>query len=347
MANPTQTPKQCKIRRYIVGKLFPMCGKEPMKLNELQIAKKFSINRLTIRKACRDLLEEHSLITLPGKRGLFINPDYIRIRGKRRFIGILGTIPQMNILENNNFRILSAFDSAMDRCEGDYQFLALKSTCPEEMAEEILSYDLTALLWISPGDDSLVEVFEKVLNGGLSAVLVSPPYHGLLPPSSNAILFDGVAAGKMRAQRVRQENCKRPGYIAVNRNSTYYSFREEFPFLEKEYFMEPGKLRFAELAAWIRKKEIDSLVMDGTIVTRFADLCGKVPCLKEIDLFIDHGLRTTLLEGIAPEIHLHYFTGYMKRSVMAGRKAAQMMSHLLSTGEVRFPNQIVNVDESE
>ena len=113
MANPSQTPKQNLVRRYIIGKLFPACGKEPMPLNELAIARKFGVNRLTVRKVCADLVQDHSLITIPGRRGLFINPDYVMMRGARRFIGVIGSVRKLPLIEKSNFQILSAFDSAI------------------------------------------------------------------------------------------------------------------------------------------------------------------------------------------------------------------------------------------
>jgi len=351
MANPSQTPKQNLVRRYIIGKLFPACGKEPMPLNELAIARKFGVNRLTVRKVCADLVQDHSLITIPGRRGLFINPDYVMMRGARRFIGVICSVRKLSLIEKSNFQILSAFDSAMDDCDGDYQFLSIASDDPQEMVDEICSNPLTGLLWLIPKAEDL-PVFEKVVESGLPAVAVAPSYYDeWKPPRSNAVLYDHKSTGRSRARTVIRSGVRSPAYLALRRGETFSAFCQEFrnsglPGCEDRFLpIEPSS--YPKIRSWIRTGKIDSLVMDGLVMISFRDFCQAVPELKRIPLFTDDSPRTHLISVIDPELQIRFFSYSLHFCEQAGKCAAEMMKQLIQKHGGRVENRMVSVSEDE
>ena len=349
--NPKLTPKQNLIRRYIFGKLFPACGKEPMPLNELAIARKFGVNRLTVRKVSTDLVQEHSLITLPGRRGLFINPDYVRMRGTNRFIGVIGSALQLPLIENVNFRILSAFDYAMDECDGDYHFLTFTSKTPDEIADEILACPLTGLLWLMPNPDML-PVFEKIIESGIAAVAVAPSYNDVWqPPGSNALLFDNVATGRYRARAVLQTGVRHPGYLSQYAHDTFSGFSQEFwdsgLAYGEEYYYPMEDKSWPKIRRAIRGGKIDSLVMDGSIMIGFRDFYAAVPELKQIPLFLDQAPRTQLIRSIDPDLKAIFFHPAQLRSEYAGRMAADMMTQLIRSGGGRIENRVLQIPEEQ
>ena len=347
--NPKLTPKQNLVRRYIIGKLFPACGKDPLPLNELAIARKFGVNRLTVRKVSADLVQDHSLITLPGRRGLFINPEYVRMRGARRFIGVIGPTLQMPLIENINFRILSAFDSAMEDCDGDYNFLTFATKDPDEIADEILASPLTGLLWLMPNADML-PVFEKVVEAGVAAVAVAPSfYDDWKPPRSNAVLYDNVSGGRYRARIVLRNGVTRPGYLSIYTLDAFAGFCQEFRAAGlsygKEYFCPIQENSWPKLRRWIRTGKIDSLVMDGSIMPFFHDFHTAVPELKQIPLFINHSPRTRLIQSIDPDLRLIFIRHTVDRTEYAGKTAATMMMQLLQSGGGQLENRVIQIPE--
>lgn len=348
--NPKHTPKQNMVRRYIVGNLFPVCGKDPMPLNELAISRKFGINRLTVRKVCADLISEHSLITLPGKRGLFINPDYLRLRGAGRFIGIIGSALQMPLIENINFRIISSFDRTMEESDGDYHFLTFSTKKPNEIADEILSSPMTGLLWLLPAPEML-PVFEKVVENGLPAVAVAAAYEeDWKPPKFNAVLYDHISIGRDRARTVLQTGAKRPGYFGKTDGKIYSGFRLELGksgwSCGKDSSWPLDERFYPDIRSRIRSGEIDSLVMDGLIMISFLDFYRAVPELKQIPLFIDYAPRTRIIHSIDPELQVVFFRNFLPRVEYAGVTAAAMMTQLISSGGGQLKNRIIDVPDA-
>ena len=347
--NPKTAPKQQILRRYILGKLFPACGKEPMPLNELALARQFGVNRLTVRKACLDLVKDHSLMTIPGRRGLFINPDYVQLRGSRQFIGVIGTVRQLTLIENCNFHVLSAFDRSIGDCDGDYHFLSVTSAEPDDIAGEILSCPLTGLLWLMPPAE-MVPVFEKVVKAGLPAVAVAPFWKDVWePPRFNTVLYDRKGLGRLYARNVLRTGVSRPGYLSTAKTEVFSSFAREirnsglacgdvsfFPIEERSW---------PEIRRRIRSGKIDSLVMDGTIMISFRDFYRAVPELKRIPLFIDDAPRTRLIRSVDPGFQVFFF--HLQGEEHAGKLAAEMMSQLIRSGGGCIENRMVHIPMEE
>ena len=95
--------------RYVYSCLMHNPSDEPQPLGELELAKKFRTNRLTIRRALSAFENDGRLIRIPGRRGLFMNPAAARAIGDYYFLGIMTQERANRYLDSGTQLLISGF----------------------------------------------------------------------------------------------------------------------------------------------------------------------------------------------------------------------------------------------
>ena len=78
MAEKRKTPKQDEIRLYLLRLIATQSSLNPRRISETALARQFRTTRPTLHAVCESLEAIEYLIRLPGRHGLFTNPDYCR-----------------------------------------------------------------------------------------------------------------------------------------------------------------------------------------------------------------------------------------------------------------------------
>ena len=67
------------VKRFLI-QAVAKSGPKPERLpNELELCKRFSVSRPTVHKAVEELIEIGYVQHLPGRRGIFSNPEYVQM----------------------------------------------------------------------------------------------------------------------------------------------------------------------------------------------------------------------------------------------------------------------------
>ncbi|MBO4631454.1 MAG: GntR family transcriptional regulator [Lentisphaeria bacterium] len=341
---------QTEVQRYIIVNLLPQCVADPLPFHERELARTMKVNRLTVRRAARELLAKGLMIQIPGRRGLFLNPECKGNWYKEKYFGILirrGDIPTL-CLELNQI-LKGFFDSARLDHYSDCQFLTLTTDTPERIAAEIRSYPLHALIWFSPLPESY-PVIDLLLEQQLPVVIINSVNDSRISPhSSNTFLLDYVQEGKLFAEKVLRSSCRKILFAGLN-GITLDSFRkvlteQDFKFTMRD-FMEysPQNHDPEKLASVIRKRKIEMVISNGMV---YHDL-DKIAALTDLSgvTFLLPPMRHVICGAAEhPEYHILFpeysFDGALE---LMGHAIAEKIS--APSPILRFPNRIIPMKDN-
>lgn len=338
------------IRRYVRGTLMKQCTREPLPLGEVALAKHFHTTRTTVQMACRNLIEDGSLIRLPGRRGLFISPAHAAIRGPGIDIRILYGNGREMIVDYNSQNILEGFTREMKNYYGDYRYTGILSSTPDEIFAELMEASADACLWLLP-DAKSIPVAERLVDAGVPLVAVGFHYDADLPnPSFNTILTDYSLGGRIKARFVLENAFRNPAWFGVS-STTFQAFRETLE-REKQPFdprnlVEPKKGEIKELAGMLRTRKPDILFADGAVFPLIDQLETLVPNLKDIHLYLAAVPRAFHIQKTHPELKIvtakRPADFFMRRM---GKRAAQILKQMNGKG-IRFESISMPLDSNE
>lgn len=274
---------QTEIQRYVMAHLMPQCTSEPLRFSERELARTLKVNRLTVHRAAEDLLRREYLIRIPGRRGLFLNPDCQASGRGEKYYGVLTNNGEIPVMVRDTNQILKGFlDAAQNFSYIDCQFLSLTARTPERMVSEIISYPLHALIWFFP-PPQMYPVIDLLLEKSLPLAIVNPVKNScIVPYRTNSITIDYSAIGRMFAEKVLESGFRKVIFAGL-KSPVFGSFRQtladtKFPFSASDFIEYTPKNHDPEkLVSLIRKRKTELVVSDGML---FHDL-GKLSRLLD------------------------------------------------------------------
>ena len=274
---------QTEVRRYIMAHFMPLCTSEPMPFRERELARTLKVNRLTVRRAAAELARQGILIPLPGRRGLFLNPDCRITRRSEKYYGILVRSGEVPVLSLSRNRILNGFLQHTEGEEGyvDCQFLTLTGRTPERMADEIMTWPLHALIWFAPPPD-MYPVLDLLLERSFPLAVVRSIFDPRIPPfHTNSISLDYYVIGRLLAEKVLSSGARKILFAGL-RSETFESFRRalaehHFSYTSRNFLDYSFECHDPEkLADRIRRGGIDLVVSDGVVLNDLQKLSGLI-----------------------------------------------------------------------
>ena len=341
---------QTEVQRYIMAHLMPQCVSKPLPVHERELARTLKVNRLTVHRAVTEFLSKGLMIQIPGRRGLFLNPECQGSRYCEQYFGILwgqGDIPVLNSFLN---LILKGFFEAVRQNNYiDCQFLTLTTKSPERVAAEIRSYPLHALFWFSPSPE-FHPVIDQLLEQGLPVVVINSVTDSrILPYKSNTFLLDYAQQGVLLAEKAL-ENSFRKILFAGLRSVTLDNFRSVMTEHRIDFsmrdFMEysPENHDPKKLVALIRKRKIDMVVSNGKVYQDLEKIL-KLSDLSGVTFLLGPLRRVVFPVAEHPECRIllpdYSFNEALERM---GRAIAEKISG--SSPVLRFRNEIIPLKES-
>ena len=355
MALPRKNEKehrvtQTEVQRYIMAHLMPQCASGPLPFHERELARTMKVNRLTVRRAAAELLSKGLMLQIPGRRGLFLNPECKDSGFSEKYFGILvgrGDIPALGLELNQILK--GFFDAACLDHYIDCQFLSLTTETPERIAAEIRSYPLHALIWFSPLPES-GRVIDLLLEQEVPVAVVNSVSDPRIPPyGSNTFRFDYAQEGVLFAEKVLHSACRKILFAGLD-NITLDSFRKvlaehDFKFTRRDFMEYSPQNRDPEkLASLIRSRKVDMVVSNGRV---YHDL-EKISTLSDLSgvSFLLRPMRHVAYGGAEhPEYHI-LFPDY------SFDEALERMGHAIAekiagpSPVLHFPNRIIPVKEN-
>lgn len=271
---------QTEIQRYVMAHLMPQCTSEPLRFSERELARTLKVNRLTVHRAAEDMLRRGYLIQIPGRRGLFLNPDCQASGRGEKYYGVLTGGGEVPIMAGDTNQILKGFlDTAQNFSYIDCQFLSLNAKTPERMVSEIISYPLHALIWFFPTPE-VYPVIDLLLEKSVPAAVVNSLNDArMMPFHTNSVSLDFRGLGVKFAEKVLSEGVRSVLFAGLDSN-IYHGFCDcmaahSIPFPSRNFIeYSPEHRDPNELAAVIRKNKIELVVSDGMLFHDLEKLSG-------------------------------------------------------------------------
>ena len=341
---------QTEVQRYIMAHLMPQCVSEPLPFHERELARTLKVNRLTVRRAAAELLAIGHMMQIPGRRGLFLNPDCKNSGCSEKYFGILfgrGEIPVLNLEENQILK--GFFDTPCSNHYIDCQFLTLTTETPERIAAEIRSYPLHALVWFSPLPE-FYPVIDLLLEQGLPVAIINSVFDSRIPPyRTNTFRFDYEQEGKLFAEKVIRSSSRKILFAGL-RTATLENFRrilteQGFHFTMRD-FMEysPQDHDPEKLASVIRKRKIDMVVSNGRVYHDLVKISARTD-LSGVSFLLGPMRQVIRAAAEHPEYHI-IFPDYVFDDALErmGNAVAGIISG--PSPALLFPNQIIPMKET-
>ena len=145
-------PAYMQIRQYVMS-LIQCADRDSLKIKSVrELCKLYSVSHPTVMKALAELIDEGYLISRPGL-GTFINIDALE-RQKQSFsynynIGIILNSGKLVHIGPSYMRILSPMFDVFSDNGACIEILSPNSR-GKQFVRELLSFDLHALVWVSP-----------------------------------------------------------------------------------------------------------------------------------------------------------------------------------------------------
>ena len=338
---------QTEIQRYVMAHLMPQCTSEPLRFSERELARTLKVNRLTVHRAAEELLRREYLIRIPGRRGLFLNPDCQASLMEEKYYGVLfgkGSVPVLTMEEN---QILKGFFAAgQNETYIDCQFLTLTGQSSERVATEIQSYPLHALIWFFPPPE-MYPVIDLLMEKSLPLAIVNPIKDSRINPyPSNTITIDYSTIGRTFAEKVLQTGFRKVLFAGL-KSPVFEGFRQTladaaFPFSASDFIeYTPENHDPEKLVSLIRKRKTELVVSDGMVfhdLKRIARLTG----FSGLHFLLQPFRYVKNLAAAHPEYPLLFPDFSFDNLLTAiGKKLAARLA--VDAPALRFPNETLTV----
>ena len=332
----TFVPVGLKIRFEIVNRLYQTPGRSVKIPSARELAARFHLSPSTVTLELQKLVREGYLI---GKRGsgTYTNPDKVHfIPGaiSRKVVGILVADGKLLVYDAIDWAVQGWCGMALSPDVARPRFVTLLTASEKNMQEELISQNLSGLVWIHPHWD-YYGVIRKLQKNGLPTVAVK-----CNEPDIPSIDYSFFESGSKIAKIAAQEKRRLIFYAPTN---------EDIWTLQRVAGIEDYIAHHPEADM---KLEVFSSVQNCTEEVEKKFAAGEIP-----DVFYCNGeyvfamlelakkYRIDIIDRcrlFAEEQHIiksGKFHGYALRYPFQkiGEKAAEMMEILLENPSARFP----------
>lgn len=337
MSNSKQILLTTQIKRFVLHRVIK-AGIEPEQLmSELELCEKFSVSRVTVRRALEELIQAGYIMRIPKRRGYFSNPELSK--SVPFCIGILSSLADYNVYDNVSAQILSGFLSCFDKLNSEISFVTLDPTYPEKASADIENMGLDAFLWIAP-DEMWHETIESLLSRQYPLVVIASPFKADYDsPPNNCINFDFASIGVTRANYFIDQGCKNIIYCGLG-NKTFQSFKNTLKsagieFDDSALIEEPEDLE-KQLPPLLKTAAFDGLVSDGPHrrIQTLAEIIKNHPETAGINILADRIPSLNELEKTYKNLKIN--TLGPKPYQIAGKLAAEHILDLLNKKYTSF-----------
>ncbi len=332
------------IKRFL-QRCVDKAGIEPELLpGEMELARKFSVSRDTIRRAIKELIAQGYVMRIAKRRGLFTNPE--RSKNIPYIIGVIGGDRQSIFFDKFTARILSGFISGMDDILCQFELICLPTYSGKMNAQEFKSMGIDVLFWMIPPSED-IPLINQLIKERLPIVTVNSPFDSnFKAPDSNYLGFDFAQKGIVWADFFLERNLYKPIYCG-RYGKRFECFKKnleenniEFP---PEHFIETGKDIGVKLKkCFSGEQKIDGIVADGTAYDKVIDFLKKKPKLADLTVLFDGDDRAHKYCTQITELNIHTIdNSYYPTASKAGRAAAKMLIKSIQTKGMPVKEKII------
>ena len=332
----TFVPAGLKIRFEIINKLYQTPDISVKIPSARELATRFHLSPSTVTLELQKLIREGYLIGRRGS-GTYTNPDKVHfIPGaiSHKVVGILVADGKLLVYDAIDWAVQGWCGMALSPDVARPRFVTLLTASEENMLEELISQNLSGLIWIHPHKD-YYGIIRKLQNNGFPTVAVK-----CSEPDIPSIDYSFFESGCRIAKLLAEE--KRRLIFFAPTNEDIWAF-QRVAGIEHYIKQHPG----AEMSLRVFKsiqsctEEVEQAFAAGEIPDAFyangeyifvlMDLAKKyrIDIVDRCRLFAEeqHVIKCDKFHGYA----LHYSF----REI--GEKAAEMMKILLENPSARFP----------
>ena len=328
------------VRDYLY-RLIRRAGEEPRRLpNENDIAETCSVSRITVRRSIKELEDHQYIIRLPGRRGVFSNPEngFYDAYTIALLIGD-GTGHNLDVA---NSCTLQAFLPELNDLFCSYEIAQLSSEYmdkPELFAK--LEYD--ALIWFGPAPKRF-PFFEALAESGFPAIaLPRYSYIDMPYPKMNTILQDIPLIAENWLKEVTGAGKHNIIHIgespAIHECLRKLSGRYGVKLHQERLIATPSDI-LKELPGLLRKHpEINAILCDGP-TPRYRALAQVLhsSARTDMNIYIENAAAEYAFRDQYPELKIVIHSGFLNRFKFAGKTAGIQMKKLLSGHPGPFRN---------
>ncbi len=344
MMNQKQQMLTEPIKRFLIQLVAKSGPKQPERLpNELDLCERFSVCRPTVHKAVEELIEIGYVQHLPGRRGIFSNPEYVQMAPFS--IGILGDNANCSYFGYPNSRILGAFLSHLGDLKANTSFLTLNRK-PELAAVELLNSGLDAVFWNIP-DPSYFPIIRKLIEQKIAVTAIGSYFNFLMPrPETNFLGSDYFYQGQCRAEFFLRRKCSNlvycgnPGPICDGFKAKLKEHKIVFSDSRLINDSEP----MSKLVRILKSQRVDGLVCDGNKNQHNRVLRTLLDYHPAFPILLSYGLDLEQLKKDYPALPLFSIMPKidLKQLEQIGISAANHIREmLLFKRNYRFENEFV------
>ena len=340
-----------KLKDLLLKEFLHLCSSKPVRISERELARRYETTAITIHSVCLALAEIKLLIHLPGKRGYFINPDFVAKEDDSFYLGVICRNGALGVsFPGRAFHFLSALcERAGVKMDG-VLFLPLKSDDTDEIAAEMRRSTMKIFVWIAP-EKKDIPIFNALVRSGLPVVAVAPPFDTDMwtPPEKNALIRDYYAHGRYRALAVIKNKCRRPLYIGADiPGGTFSGFRDMLA-EHGIFFSDQQRFDFDDslprrIAASYRSLNADCIVANGLIRSYIKKILEREPETASLPFFLEDGV---LDSKFYPQLQIIRTMNFKQLYYSTADTALKQME-LLTSGKIsEFDNIILSAVEKK
>lgn len=253
--------------RYLTGLTAHASTFEPEPIpSEMELCKKFSVSRVTVRRAIARQLLGESLIRLPGKKRIYTNP--LMAKHMPMTIGIGFSSGYTYSQDESTGAILSNFLAKMGEDPKRSLLYYFINDGPEKDLESIVKdQQLDGLFFLEMGREGTLSAEELIRKKFPVIVLASPYYaESCSTLKENVIARDFALFGKKLGEFILKNNWKRCAYIGT-KDRSLEAFKKclssrNIPFPEELYTEETSRIA-QWLSSLLEAGKIDCIYANG------------------------------------------------------------------------------------
>ena len=330
------------IKSYLLQCVAKAGVKPERIMSEMQLCAKFSVSRVTVRRAIQSLEQSGYLIRLPGRQGAFTNPAMAM--AVPHLVGILCADGTRNYLNSNAAEILSGFMQALKSIGCDFEFLLLNGNL--DLAQEIGNMALDGLFWMMPSAEK-IDGINRLLQQQYPLVVFDSIYNSdATKPICNTVQRDYEYHALKHAQLMLQRKYKqvaRMGTYNISAKVFQDEMRKHGVDLTRDFFIDDVEEITEKLPCLLNAQKIDAVICDGGIerYEKVLQILERREEWKGIPVFLEKTHLAEKLRKKFQHLKIELTSAHYDRRAL-GRYAGRQMGKILQGNLKHFANIVVS-----